>query len=481
MLTPTEYSSLDAVGLADLIRRGEVSSHEVAAAALAAAAAVADLNAFAEGPWPAGLDHDPTGPLAGVPFAIKDVLCHAAGVPVHSGSRLLEQGTVHADDTILMSRFRKAGLVTVGTTRTPEFALSVSTEPRLGGPVLNPWDRSRSTGGSSGGSAAIVSAGVVPIAHANDGAGSIRIPAAHCGLFGLKPSRGRIPIGPDAQEVMYGNAAEFAVTRTLRDSAALLDIVHGDHAGEKYGAPRPPKPYRSITHDTGGRLRVAITHGGWGATKVDAQVISALTRVGSVLSSAGHEVTLADPPVDWDQLCDAVTTTWCAGAAAAVVPLATSMGYTRIDKAPLEKTTIACAEAGRRMGAVELGAAFDAYNAVSRSMAAFMEQWDVLISPTSVGPAPRLGTIDADSDDTAEQWVRRCLNPYPAAVLYNITGAPAMTVPVSLSRERLPLGVQLGASMYREDLLFQIADLLERECWTPAHRPPRHINTAGSH
>ncbi|MGV0794980.1 amidase [Mycolicibacterium sp. XJ1819] len=467
-----DYASYDALGLAELIRGGHVSRAEVAAAAYAAAQKAGDeLNAFTEGPFPQALEFDAAGPFAGVPFVLKDILCHARGVPVHSGSRVPAGGVVYEHDTILMERFRRAGLATIGTTRTPEFGLSTSTEARLGGAVRNPWDRSRSAGGSSGGSAALVAAGVVPVAHASDGAGSIRIPAAHCGVVGLKPSRGRIPIGPDVAELFFGNAVEFVLTRTVRDTAAFLDVLHGNEAGEKYAAPDPSGRYRDIAEADGTSLRIAVASGAWTSSPVGEGIAAAMSNVAAVLADAGHHVEIVDPPLDWDALCEAATTIWCAGTAAAVVPLAESLNIRRLQDAPFERTTIACAEAGRLISAVELVAAQSVFNTISRSMANFMTEWDVLACPTSTQTAPPLGEFLADDDYAAEDWVRKCLDPYPAGVLYNITGAPAMTVPVAIAGDGMPVGVQLGAEIFREDLLIQVAGTLQRHCWSSDRRP----------
>jgi amidase len=264
MLTIDEYSRYDATGLAELIRAGHTTADEVHTVALEAVAlADTSLNACVEGPWERPLDADPQGVFAGVPFAIKDILCHAAGVPVHMGSRALAEGVVFDHDTTLMSRFRRAGLATVCTTKTPEFALNGTTEPVFGGPVRNPWDLTRSPGGSSGGSAALVACGALPVAHGNDGAGSLRIPASHTGTIGLEPSRGRIPIGPDIQEAFYANAVEFAITRSVRDTAALLDAVHGNQPGEKYSAPLPKRSYLDELTAAPRRLHIAVCTDSW--------------------------------------------------------------------------------------------------------------------------------------------------------------------------------------------------------------------------
>jgi amidase len=240
----SDYIEYDAVGLAHMISSGQASAHEVQQAARQAIEEVNPaLNALVgellDGPLP----YAASGPFAGVPFVIKDLVVHAQGVPTRLGSRLTGQGISFSYDTDLMARFKQAGLATLGRTSSPEFGFNASTEPLANGPTRNPWDTSRSSDGSSGGSAALVAARALPVAHANDGGGSIRIPAAWCGLVGLKPTRGRTPMGPDYDEQLSGLAIEFAVTRTVRDAAALLDAVNGPGIGDKYEIAPPAQPY----------------------------------------------------------------------------------------------------------------------------------------------------------------------------------------------------------------------------------------------
>src|SRR5437660_1104162 len=255
----SEYSEYDAVGLAQLIKSGQVSAQEVQQVARQAILAVnPNLNALVGGLFEEALPSSTSGPFAGVPFAIKDLALHAAGVKIGMGSRLAGEGIVFPHDTNMMARFKQAGLVTLGRTATPEFGFNATTEPLSNGPTRNPWNPSRSTGGSSGGSAALVAARAIPLAHATDGAGSIRIPAAWCGLVGLKTTRGRTPQGPDADERLSGLGVEFALTRTVRDAAALLDAVNGPGLGDKYFAPPPQRPYAEEVGTPPGRVRIAI-------------------------------------------------------------------------------------------------------------------------------------------------------------------------------------------------------------------------------
>ncbi|MEN0139326.1 MAG: amidase family protein [Rhodococcus sp. (in: high G+C Gram-positive bacteria)] len=471
-----EYASFDATGLAELVRSGEVKPSEVHEVGVQAVDIADDrLRASAEGPWPTPLEASTDGVFTGVPFVVKDILCHAAGVPVHMGSRALSDGLVFDHDSELMARFRRAGLAAVCTTKTPEFALNGTTEPLLGGAVLNPWDPAKSPGGSSGASAALVAAGAVPIAHGNDGAGSIRIPACHTGTVGLKPSRGRVPLGPGLQEAFYGNAVEFAITRTVRDSAALLDAVQGNLPGEKYGAPPPVRPYVEELETPPARLRIAVCPDSWTDRRVHPAVVQTIESTSRMLSDLGHDVEIVTPRLDWEEFLAALTITFCAGTAAAAVPLGEELG---VGLSPdfFEATTIACAEAGRAMTPLDLARAFATNNTISRQLAAFMADWDLLVTPVSITPPVDLGTFDANDESLgAQEWVRHILTPHPTTALYNVTGAPAISLPLGMSNEGLPIGVQFGANAYREDLLLKLAAQVEQARPWADRRPGLHV------
>ncbi len=475
MLALGEYAALDGRGLAAAIAAGELTATEVHATAVAAVRAVDEqLGAVVDGPWSAPLDHAADGPFGGVPFVLKDILCHADGVPMHLGSRVAADGIPGNGDSLLMARFKRAGLATVATTKTPELAMSAWTEPRLGGPVRSPWDPARSPGGSSGGSAALVAAGAVPVAHANDGGGSIRIPAAYNGLVGLKPSRGRIPVGPGQQEVVFGNAVEFALTRTVGDCAALFDAVHGNAPGERFGAPLPARPY---VEELGEHrpLRIAVCVDDWGGVPVDPEVRRAVLATAEVLRELGHEVTEARPPLEWETLLAGFTTTWCAAVATSVHGLAEALGRP-VDHDSFEATNLVCAAVGRELSPLDMAVAFDRLNQVTRAFAGFLGTYDALLSPVANELPPPLGTYDADNrDDDAATWVRRVMSPFPLCMAYNVSGAPAISVPAGLSDGGLPIGVQLGAATYREDVLLRLAAQLEvAQPWRD-RRPPIHV------
>lgn len=322
----SEYVNYDGVGLADLVARGQVTAAELASTAQLASEAVdPQINAVVE-TWPAQDAPAPgSTPLAGVPFLIKDLAVAMSGKRMELGSRIAA-GNVAGADSSLMARFRRAGLVTLGRTATPEFAYSTTTEGVLYGATRNPWDPTRSPGGSSGGSGAAVAAGIVPIAHATDAAGSIRVPAAANGLFGLKPTRGRISMGPDADEVFNGLAVHGVLSRSVRDSATLLDLVHGPEAGDPYVAPQPQRPYAQEITRSPGSLRIGFLTRPWGGRAVDATVVDATLRCARLAESLGHRVeeVQVDLGVGWEEftlanarLWSANLVTWIDGFAAA--------------------------------------------------------------------------------------------------------------------------------------------------------------------
>lgn len=477
MLDFTEYASWDGTRISELIGAGDVSAREVSETAIAAISAVdPTLSAVAEGPLVEASAYEPASAFRGVPFVLKDVACHAAGIPMYMGSRALAAGFTYDHDSILMSRFRRAGLALVATTKTPELALNASTEPLLYGPVYNPWNRDRTVGGSSGGSAALVAAGAVPIAHANDGGGSIRVPSCHTGLVGLKPSRGRIPLGPGQQEIMAGNAIEFALTRTVRDAARLLDAVHGYAPGERYGAPDPEDGAFVRALRRRRRLRVAVSTSPYSPTPVDPAVRSAVDATARNIASLGHDVEYADLPYDWDELMRAFTTIWCFGTAATVEMLSTVAGVPKTAEY-FENTTLVSAAEGLELGSLDLAQAQATMNAVSRRIADFMADWDVVVTPTCNRVAPSTGELNAhNTEDDATAWGRRILTAYPVCPLYNVTGAPAINVPAGVcDTHQVPIGVQLGADLYREADLLQLAAELEDLDALGGRLPHHHV------
>ncbi|GAA0673776.1 amidase family protein [Kitasatospora atroaurantiaca] len=416
----------------------------------------AELNALTLPPFEPALDHEPDGPLGGVPFLVKDSGPFARGVPFALGSRSI-RGAAAVADHDLMARFRAAGLVTLGQTTAPELGLSFSTESVRYGPTRNPWALDRGVGGSSGGSAALVAAGAVPLAHGNDGAGSLRIPASCCGLVGLKPSRGRTPCGPLVGESGFGHTVEFGLTRTVRDAAHLLDAVAAPTVGDKYTAPPPSRPYADELRADPGRLRVALTTEAWSGTAVDAQVAEVAVSVGKVLEWIGHTVTEASPAVDSESVVEAsMLPVVAAGAAMLRAPR-------RPDRSLLEAVSQKVLAETEAFTAVDVMAAIDAQHRVTRPVGLFFTRHDLLVTPT-LGrlPAPH-GTLDYDDPGhTVRSWLRRIFAYGPFTAPFNVSGHPAISLPLGQSREGLPIGVQLVAAHGREDLLLRVAAQLEQ-------------------
>lgn len=467
-MEPAEYADHDAVGLRVLIVAGEVSAAEVEAAARRALDSVnPDLNALTLPLFEPALTADPDGPLAGVPLVVKDSGPMARGVPFTLGSRAL-RGAVAGDDHELTTRFRAAGLVTLGQSTAPEFGLNFATESRRYGPTRNPWDLRRGVGGSSGGAAALVAAGAVPLAHANDAGGSIRVPASCCGLVGLKPGRGRTPCGPLVGEAGFGQIAEFGLTRTVRDAAHLLDAVSGPIVGEKYAAAPPTRPYAESIRADPGRLRVAVTTDAWSGVPVDPQVRGATVAAAQVLEWIGHTVTPASPDLAAEDVVEA----------AMLVVVSTGAAILRAPRRPdpnlLEATSRRVLSEVQGFTALEVTAALDAQHRVTRAVGLFLTGYDLLVTPTIGQLPPPHGTLDYDDDapgQSARSWIRRIFEVGPFTAAFNVSGNPAVSLPLGQSREGLPIGVQLVAAHGREDLLLQVAAQFEQAVPWAGRRP----------
>ncbi|HET9918543.1 MAG TPA: amidase family protein [Ktedonobacteraceae bacterium] len=468
----SEYSEYDAVGLAQLIKSGDVSAQEVQQIARQAILAVNPvLNALVGELFEEALPASTTGPLAGVPFVVKDLSLHAAGIRTWMGSRLAGEGIVFPQDTDLMTRFKQAGLVTLGRTATPEFGFNATAEALANGPTHNPWNLSRSSGGSSGGSAALVAARAVPVAHGTDGAGSIRIPAAWCGLVGLKPTRGRTPPGPDTDERLSGLGIDFALARTVRDVAALLDAVSGPGVGDKYFAAPPERPYAQEVGTPPGRLRIAMTTRAWSGVPVDKEYADTVSMVCHELAAMGHDVEEASPEVDWECFVEANLPIWTASVADSALGLAHARG---IDLGPdvLEAVTLASVEYGQRLTAVDLLRALRLCKSISRGVGAFFGSYDVLVTPTIAAPPPLLGTLNQnDPNIDPRGWLDTLFALIPFTPLFNMTGQPAISLPLGQSSEGLPIGVQLVGRYGDEATLLRLAAQLEQALPWAARRP----------
>ena len=460
-----EFASHDGLGLAALVKSGAVNATELLDAAVAQVeahnpeinAVVCRLYDQARAAIASGL---PAGTFTGVPYLLKDLGAHYAGAVTSFGSALFKDFVLDHDSEITR-RLTRAGLVIFGKTNTPELGLASSTEPRLFGPTRNPWKLDHSAGGSSGGSAAAVAIGMSPMAHATDGGGSIRIPASCCGLFGLKPTRARNPMGPDAGEGWGGASVGHAVTRTVRDSAALLDATSGPDIGDPYWAPPPVRPFLDEVGRNPGRLRIAITTKPWNGQPVDPECAEAAMAAGRLCEKLGHDVEQASPVVDAGALGAATLVIIGGNLRAAMEARAASLGR-ELAEADVERITWARAMDGHRARAADYARAIGVMHRTGRIVAPFFTRYDVLLTPTMCRPPVPLGIIDMMTDDPAE-YTRAVLGTIAFTSLWNACGSPAMSVPLAWSRSGLPIGVQFVAGFGGEATLFRLAAQLEAE------------------
>jgi amidase len=462
----------DAVGLAALVAAGQLTARELAAASIAR---IEDrnpvLNAVVADRFDAALaeaDAGPTGPFAGVPFLVKDLGCDVAGLPATRGSRLW-LGKVAEHDSELARRYKAAGLLILGNTNSPELGKNASTEPLAHGATHNPWRTTHSTGGSSGGSAAAVAGGIVPAAHANDGGGSIRIPASSCGLFGLKPTRGRTPAWPAPGIGAYPMGIAHAVTRTVRDSAALLDVIAGPLTGDPYVAPvAPPEgSFVAALASTPETLRIGfgtITPNG---IEGHPAVLAAIERTAEVLRGLGHTVEEASPDIDGAAVSSAMSTIMGALSAVAIEDRLAELGRELRDD-DLEALTRVIHDGVTKAPATDLARAHLAVEQVSRDVGRFHDTYDLWLSPTIAAPVPPLGYLDADD---LEAMFTRAGGFAQFTGPFNATGQPAMSVPAGLDADGLPFGVQFVGRMGAEATLLRLALRLEEAMPWPRLAP----------
>ena len=469
MASDPRLVAMDATAQAELVRSGEVSPSELAEAAIERIEALnPDLNAvihplFEEG-LAAAADGLPDGPFRGVPFLLKDIGACFAGQPLHMGMQALKDVGFRAPvDTYLAERFRDAGLVTLGKTNLPELGILPTTEPAAYGPTRNPWDTSRSAGGSSGGSAAAVAAGMVPIAHANDGGGSIRIPAACCGLVGLKPTRQRTSEGPLVGDNLSGMTCELIVSRSVRDTAYMLDAVHGPAPGDPYVAPPPTRPYAAEIEADPAPLRVGLMTHSLAGQEVEAVVVDAAREAAELLSSLGHAV-FDDAPSGFEgmNLVDTFMTRWAAGAASSLALFGTLLGR-ELGPGDVEPLTWALAVQGREISAAEYLGAVNSHQVMSRIVAGWYEDggYDLLLTPSLGELPPTLGSFD-DSGPDPLRAIERAKLTASFSGAFNVTGQPAISLPLVRTDDGLPVGIQLVAPFGREDTLLAVAAQLER-------------------
>lgn len=478
----SDYAALDGLGLAEAIAGGELTAAEALEAAQRRAQAVGGkVNAIVrpmEAQAAARLDDRLEGPFAGVPFLLKDLGQEYAGVPSSYGCRALSQLPAMEHATVVQ-RWLDAGVVVFGRTNTPEFGAKGITEPALFGAARNPWDLSHTPGGSSGGSAAAVAAGIVPVAGASDGGGSIRIPAACCGLFGLKAGRGLVPFGPSTGEPLLGAATNGVISRTVRDSAAMLDVLAGPDETVPYAPAMPPGAYLDEVGKDPGKLRIGFHASSAINSAVDREAVTAVTEAAALLESLGHEVEAVASPVDDGALARDFLTLWFANAAYEVGHVRALTGAGREG---FEQDTLIMAAIGAKTTAVEYVAAVERRHEHVRRLAGFHDRFDLLLTPSLASPPPRIGQFDTPRQlrplaeallktrtasvlrrvGLVDRMIDDNLGWVPFTQLANLTGRPAMSVPLHWTQAGLPLGVQFVAPLGGEGRLLRLAAQLEQ-------------------
>jgi len=488
-VTHEEYLAHDATALAARVRAGDISAEEVLELALERLDALdpklnavvyrmeADARAAARATANRG---EEAGVFAGVPFLAKDLITHHKGHPTSSGSRFLAD-TPMDSDTELTARIRRTGVSAFGKTNLPEWGLLPTTESAYWGPCRNPWDTERTPGGSSGGSAAAVAAGIVPMAGGGDGGGSIRIPASCCGLFGLKPTRGRTPAGPRRGQHWRGATVEHVLTRSVRDSAAMLDATQGPDAGAPFEIASPTRRYIEEVDTDPGRLRIAWTTTPSVPVEVDPECVAAVHECVSLLEELGHEVVPADLPLDGPAFSRHFLTV-IAGELGADIAEATKLVGHSPRRGDLEPTTRALALLADSLSANDFATALRGLEEIGRGIGAFFEDFDVILTPTLSTPPPLLGTLGPSAAENAQlrflgafgsgrlikaagvidEAAKGALDFTPFTPVFNATGHPAMSVPLHTTGSGLPVGVHLVGHFAREDTLFRLAGQLER-------------------
>lgn len=493
-----EYPRFDALELARLVRAREVSPEELVDSAIEAIERLnPTLNAVV-----CRLDDDARrrareplseGPFAGVPMLLKDLLSPYAGAPFTSGSRLYK-GFVAKQDAELVRRYKAAGLIIAGKTNTPEFGIMPVTEPALFGPCRNPWNVARTPGGSSGGSAAAVAAGIVPVAHGGDGGGSIRIPASCCGLFGLKPSRGRNPSGPDASEHWLGFAAEHVLTRSVRDSAALLDVTAGPEVTSPYHAPPPPASFLSEVGAPVRRLKIAFSTRPHLPGQVHADCVAAVHDAALLCEHLGHIVEEASPKIAGEAFAYHFFVLVCASVAAGLRESEELLGRSAAPE-DVETPTWLAGLLGAQFGSSDVILALSALQSMSRDVLRFYENYDVLLTPVLGAPPLPIGALKPQGAELfahqtiarfklgralkfrriVEATTSRVFEFVPFSPVANVTGQPSMSVPLYWNSQGLPIGTMFTARLGDEGTLLRLAAQLEVERPWRDKRPPIRI------
>jgi len=483
-MTHDEYLAHDATGLAERVRSGEITALELLETALSRIGALNPrVNAVVRSMEVDAREEaarQATGPFAGVPFLAKDLTTMYAGHPTSAGSRFMKAHVV-ARDSELAVRVRASGVSVVGKTNTPEWGLTPVTESELWGPCLNPWDPRRSPGGSSGGSGAAIASGMVPMAGGGDGGGSIRIPASCCGIFGLKPTRGRTPTGPDRGQLWRGAAVEHVLTRSVRDSAIMLDATHGPDLGAAFEIVPPTGPFAAEVSTDPGRLRIAWTTESTVNTPVHPDCVAAVHDAVALLAENGHEVVEAHPPVDGDAFARSFLTIVASELGADLTEASELLGR-RPRRSELEPATWALGLLADALSARDFATALRHMESVGRDVGVFFADYDLMLTPTLSTPPPPIGAIGPGQAEQAQlkflgmfgsgrlikmaglidKAAETTLDFIPWTPIYNVTGHPAMSVPLFWNEAGLPIGVHFIGHAAAEATLFRLAGQLEQ-------------------
>jgi len=469
----SEYSNYDGLGLGELIAKREVSAQEVADCAHQAIQTKnPSLNAVLT-----ELDGQPYSqgqPFSGVPFLIKELVLQAEGALSRGGSRATQEIPSPADSE-LMHRFRQAGLHLIGTTQTPEMGYNATTETVAFGPVHNPWKAGHSAGGSSGGSGASVAAGIVPVAHANDGGGSVRVPASCNGLVGLKPTRDRTPTGPAMADPLFSHAIEFALTRSVRDCAALLDCVAGPDVGAPHIIAPPSESFATSAAAPARQVKIAFVEGSLLGQPIHDECTKAAEKTRDLLQDLGHTIVPCPINLDFEEFATHINVIWCVFAAQFVAEVSSNMDCPA-DNDHFEGVTLTCAEFGANVSGLQILDAMGYVNRITRETAAAFSDFDVILSSTLSAPPPVHGTLNQnDGTLSAMEWTRQTFQYCTNTPLFNSTGQPAISLPMHWTPDNLPVGIQLAADMGAEGLLLNIASQLESaSAWADKQATVRH-------
>jgi amidase len=490
-----EFDRFDGLGLAELVRKNEVNPSDLCEEAIRRIeqmnpklnAVITPMYDIARKAVQAGL---PEGPFSGVPFLLKDIIEEYAGVPLTMGSKAF-RNYIPARDSEMVVRFKKSGVVILGKTNVPELGLLPVTEPELHGPARNPWNTDHTPGGSSGGSAAAVASGMVPLAAGNDGGGSIRIPASCCGLFGLKPTRGRNPLGPNVGELWQGAVVSHVLTRTVRDSAAMLDATQGPDAGAPYILPPPEHAYMQEIERDPGSLKIAFSTASPIGTPVHKECIKAVQEAARLLENLGHKVEEAQPDVNGKAVANSYLT-MCFGEAAVVFDDMKAVLGRKPTPSDVETLTWTIGLLGRTLSAGDFAKAKREWGIAGRAMGRFHRKYDVYMTPTLAYPPARVGELQPKPYERlamkvvnalglgvilkvlglVDQMAETSFSKVPFTQLANLTGQPAMSVPLHWTMDGLPVGVHFMAAFGEEAMLFRLAAQLEKaRPWFDKHAP----------